>query len=242
MRKAGFLIAMWLLGIASFALLGWVVQVRIGQPVSGGGADADDGSGPVRILLNGLAGSIRVADEGIGRGEGGGAVHALDGAMRAARVGYAATEPVARWALADAVEQIEEARLDLQIGLRADARHHLGEALSAVRGVDAMEILETPSVPASSLWDGYRGATLLNANGVRIGELKDLRTAGGREEAVIRLGRIQDLFGFLDLAGTEATVPAEDLLFGEPRGVGVVNVVLPTPESVPARILASLLG
>jgi hypothetical protein len=82
--------------------------------------------------------------------------------------------------------------------------------------------------------EGYRGATVLNAQGVRIGEVKEIRDGS----LVISLRGLSDLFGFIDFGGRETAVPLNQVLLGRRKTLGSTFVAIPTDSTSVNDILS----
>ena len=176
------------------------------------------------------AGDTAIAE--LRRGSRSKAVHALDAAMRALEVGQHAARGNPQFQLA--LTSIKSARHSLQNGNPAMAAKILHKALAALDPARASGP-ETP--PAFVNWSDYDGATLINAQGVRIGKLATVKkSAEGSLESVIVIGGNQNVFGLFDFGGERLIVPADRLVFGKAQVIGPVMVSLPTYETTAASI------
>jgi hypothetical protein len=165
------------------------------------------------------------------------AVHALDAAMRAAEVGAHGAHGTLQGAFAQALKHIRLARHTIQNGKPGSVPQHL---TAVVEVLDAAATAATASEslpPTQETWSTCRGAMLINALGIRIGEVARLWLAEqGTLQAVLSLGGSYDVLGLFDIGGTIVTVPAHTLLFGTPQTIGAVLVSLPTFVSSADRI------
>jgi hypothetical protein len=131
---------------------------------------------------------------------------------------------------ADANRRIQEARIALQNGRSMRAAELAGAALAFVPSPNVSTASE---IRTDSIVQGkYNGAKVLNARGVRVGEIRRIEN----DEAVMSIGGVAGLFGFLDFGGQEVRVPLDHVLLGEPRSIGSTFVVLPSLRSAPDEI------
>lgn len=239
-RTSLYVAAMTVLGVVSFALFGYLVELRQSQPVAYSREAGVIQEADVFALVGGVGASAQVAHDELG-GHRGEAMHALDAALRAAVVGSHAARGELVWAFDHARTQLEEARIDVQIGEPDDARAHLAAAAQAMTAARDTEP-GARGVPPEERWDAYSGAGLLNALGSRIGEVNDIERSGGRTIVTVTIGGAHDVFGFIDLGGSTITVDAERLLFGRTGRPGKIHVVAPTSTSTAAEVEKDLGG
>ena len=228
-RTAVHLVAMVVLGVASFGAFGAAVQWREGRLIEPP-QDVDSsmaGRPPVEVLRRGVVASAEVARAGVDGGDRATGMRALDAAVRAARVGLAsATGPLA-WAFDHAWRQLQASRVSVETGHPGAAKDHLDRVVGTMEDAARFADADATTLPAAQDWDRYRGATVINAMGVRIGELDEVVVTADGPTARLTLGGNLDVFGFLDLGGDSVRVDATRLLYGQPRSVGIVHVVMP---------------
>lgn len=237
MKKSviGALIAMVLLGLAAFAAFGALVQTRIGKPISHADSSAEsltaEPSAPV--LAAGLEQSLSAARQGLGSGQRTLLMRSLDAARRASDVGRSSGSPDARQAFETVHRLATEARRALQNGQNSDVDARLTSALQALSSAG----LRNPgALPAHQQADTYRAATVLNAQGVRIGKVLDI----SGDTFTLGLGGYSNLFGFLDHPQQTLQVPQPQLLLGRRRTLGSTFVVLPTSATAASDVIGQL--
>jgi hypothetical protein len=234
-QRAGAVFGMTAGGLASLAVVGWLLQVRVGRPITGeagpigtfgtpeamaAGGESGDRHG-LQALADGSAFTVQAAQRALDEGRRSEAVRALDAARRATEVGFhAAADGRAPFQLA--YRLIEQARHQLQNGNLAAAGQLLRDAGPALGSFTAGRQVDIG--PDLSAWVG---STVIDSHGVRIGEV-DKFSSPDREprQARLRLGGWQDFMGFLDLGGREVLVPVDALLFGPTSHVGRAMVAL----------------
>lgn len=224
MRTAVSLAVMFVVGLAALAVPGWLYEVREDRPLQAPGTTAPTlppstgGSPrePLATLASGLGESLTAAQQALAAHEQTRAAQAMDAALRAARVGEQASQE----AFSPVLHHIQHARKEFQNGRPADARHTLTEAraaLDSARGVTGAE--KSPHQLAR-----YVGGTLINAEGVVVGEVAAV--SGNEVELVLGGGR--DFLGFIDLGGgRHVTVPADTLVFGPDPFFGLTLIAAP---------------
>lgn len=226
--KAGMIVLMFVLGLVALAVPGWLFEVRSGVPVvppevervAGPRAPGGTrGEGTGATLRRGFLDSLLAAREGLQEGRRSEAAHALDAAMRIGTVAkHAAPGPDP---FEETHEELQRARHALQIGRPEEAIELLGRAVRLLSAADAAEI----RIPSATGVEGYDGAHLLDARGVRIGEVEGVEDG----EAVIVLGGARDVWGLFDLGTADARlrVPADRLVFGPARFLNTTLVAAP---------------
>ncbi len=170
------LVAMVVLGIVAFGAFGAAVEWRDGRLLDPP-ADVDTAvtdAAPAAILLRGVTASAEITRDGLDGGDRSDAMRALDSAVRASRVGLAAgTGPLA-WAFDHAWRQLEATRVSVETGHPGAARDHLDTVIQTMSDATRFAGTDATTLPKDDDWDRYRGATVINAMGVRIGELDDV--------------------------------------------------------------------
>ncbi|HVY61689.1 MAG TPA: hypothetical protein VHF22_08550 [Planctomycetota bacterium] len=192
-----------------------------------------EAAGPVEALRAGLVGSLEAARSGLVEGRRSDAMHALDGARRAAEVGAYAAPGEAGFEAAKA--SIGDARRAVDVGDGKGAAEVLGLAAERLRAAGEAEGPGTVRVRVTAPIDRYVGARVIDAHGMLVGEVTGVRRdARGIEEPVVALGGHRDVAGFIDLGGRPVVVPAERVLAGAPRSVGLRMIALPFEDGVSA--------
>lgn len=224
------LVLMVVLGALALWGFGALVESRLGRAVPApAGRLSGDGGGGLSALRTGLTNRLDHAREALGAGRSTQAAVDLDAAKRLARVGA----ETAGAPFDDAMARIQEARKSLQKGRAVQARAAIGqiELGAAAPGGDAAGGSRGHEYAPGH----YRGATVINAQGVRVGEV------GGVEngEARLHLGGQNDALGFIDLPDTVVAVPVDRLLWGKPQAWGSTLVVLPSFATEPRAMVAA---
>ncbi len=220
--KEWLLVAMYALGVGAMALTAWLFEWHEGRSIEGAVAAEPRGSAPLRTPLDalaaGLSGTLNVAARDLGAGRRSEAARALDAALRAAEVGAAADRG---GMLGVTLARVRAARRALHNGRPRKARRHVDEARRTLRG-------KTPGKAGTAkALGGYAGATVINANGVRIGKVERVEA----DKLRIVFGPGLDVLGILDLRSEPAlTVPARFVLFGPNEFFGPTLVALPVSE------------
>lgn len=217
---------MTVLGVTSFIMLAVVVQARYRMPIEPVPEEAAASANPVATLKKGLQNSLQVARISLQAGHRSAALHALNAAHHAVEPGKGAT---CDKLFEEAFNQIEETRRALQNGQPERAPEIL--ARDPARAESAPPA--SPAFPANP--SDYDGATVINASGLRIGEVENVKA----DRAELSLG-LQDVLGFIELGGTKVQVPVDRLLFGKKKGVGPTMVCLPVFAQKPAEIRRAL--
>jgi hypothetical protein len=132
---------------------------------------------------------------------------------------------------------IKQARRAVQNGKPTAAQRHLKAAVATLDAAAQAAPTDQTTLLEQATWSDYQDAVLLNALGIRIGEVVRLQpSAGGPAEAVLVLGGGQNVLGLFDIGGTERTVPAHNLRFGKRQTIGAVHVALATLASSARQI------
>lgn len=240
MRTALYVIGMLVFGLAALAIPAWLFELRESRPLptlAGPRQALPPGAGgapraPLETLAMGLRDSLDVARQELAAGHRTQGVEALDAARLAARAGQHASEGSA---FESALHDIEQARKAIENGRPQAARRVLEDALAALNPESSAK-LGTPRAPTEL--GKYDGGTVINAQGIRIGEVVGMQ--GQQLELV--LGGARDVAGIFDLSeGRRVTLPASALLFGPARFTGLTLVVLPTLQTPPDIDVTSLL-
>lgn len=222
------------LAAVAFWGLGALATKRYSEPLDPGMAmTTTAGERPLQILRTGTQDTLEIAQEYFASNQPSKAVVALDAARRVARVGRDVGAP----GFAGLLEQLKQSRKAVQNGSRAEAATMLDAASrefanSAPTGAEASERSGMPPGDATA----YRGATVINAVGVRIGELESVDAT----DAVLALGNTRDVFGFWDVGGERTKVPLTQLIAGRKSGRGITTVVFPVAAARPERIKGEL--
>lgn len=175
---------------------------------------------PLAVLIGGLAERMDEAASALQTsGQRRQATQALDEARRLSRVLQDVTPAQERFA--QGLDGVRVARHELQNGRPASAVEALrrsSEKLRALRAfADALPAPELSEVGTADL----RGKTLINARGEKIGEFRRLIKRGDDQSlAVVEVGGVTDLFGFLDLGTRQVALPASEMLAGR-RAVAI---------------------
>jgi hypothetical protein len=206
-KKLLLLAAMIVLGFGALGIFGWVVAV--GQHESPVPPLRVSSSDPLEQARGGLLLTSRTAGAALARGDVAQAGRALDAAKRAS--GVVGDGPVR-----DLIEQTREAIDD-------------GNPRAAARRLDlAIRRLQRPGGPgwaspgAPAHADGaYDGATVIDARGVRLGEVVGIRGS----EVELSVGQGRNTFGFIDFDGHQEFVPADHVIFGKRKSLGETMVM-----------------
>lgn len=225
MKQLWLVLGMLAFGVAAMAAFAILVAVRQGTPLRRAEAG---GASPVARARAGVEASVRDALDSLAVRRQTEAARALDAAMRAAAVVEHALPEAHDAAFAEVQARVEQARRRLQNGERARAVAAVRQALDSVREeADADAVAEPPAA-----FGPYVGATVLDANGVRIGEV--VAADDGAATLTLAIRGWRDLFCFLDLGGERVQVAAAELLYGERRAVGSTLVMWPGGPEGPA--------
>ena len=221
-KLIGYLIAMTLLGIVSFIILAAVVQARHRMPIEPVPAEAAKSAEPVAVLKEGLENSLQVARINFQAGHRAKALRALNAAHHAAELGKSVTsDPF----FVEAFDRIEKTRRALENGHPKRAPEILSGIVAQKQSGSSVSLNLPPNLGE------YDGATVINASGLRVGEVENV--SGDR--AHLKLG-LQDVLGFIDLGRTSVDIPVNRLVFGKKKGVGPTMVCLPVYAQKPDEI------
>lgn len=223
MRRFAQLTGMLAFGLAALAVVAWLFEVRTGRPLSD---EAQlQAATPMAAFAGACEHSAEHAADALERGDRSEATHALDAAMRALFVGAHARGGD----FEEALHAVMKARVHLQRGKKDQAVFAARRAAWSLGAVQAT----WPDPPAADALGEYEGATVLDLQGLRIGEVHEV--LGQEGLLVLQLDGWLDVFGFLDFgANLEGSVPAGAILFGKARTVGGTYVVLPVVRAAPA--------
>lgn len=211
---------MAVMGVTALVIPAWLVEVRDGTPVMKSATPA----GPVSAgLTPGLAEALETASSHLEQNERSSAAHAIDSAHRAAEVGH---KGLAARAYKDVLHNVKRARHALHMGSESRARKELQDAIRRSRSIR----FEEPATGAPAL-SGFRSATVVNAQGVMMGEIVDV----GRDRITLALGGARNVWGFLDLGGRRVTLPADAVVAGPQRTIGMSLIAVPSLED-PERV------
>jgi hypothetical protein len=230
--RGGLLTVQIVLGAASLALLGWLVEVRDGTPIQPSATVASDGSKTgMRALAGGLQGTLEEATRALDNGERGRASHAIDAAHRVASIGDAAAPGTA---FASVLQSLEKARHAMHIGRFELALTRLETARGTASTIGAEG--PPPSATERPSLDAYGQATVVNGNGVMIGEVVGVEG----DELRLALGGARDVLGFWDIGRVqEERVPRDAVVLGPSRSLGHTLVALPSAVSTPPVSMAA---
>ena len=231
-KMTAYIVAMTVLGIAVFGGLAWLVEWREGQPMPVPQEvevpAPQELRGPLAVLVAGARVTTETARIELQRDRRSRAVHALDAAVRAVDVAHHAAPEASRQVLQQAARHLQEARERIQNGDPEQARERLQQAADRLRGArDAVGRAAAASPPADR-FEQYHGALLLNAHGIRVGEVEAIERGVGQANAIVVLGGWRDVLGLFDTEGMRRRVPADRLLYGQPQSIGMTKAVLPT--------------
>ena len=214
-------IALW--ASAALVLPAWLTEAREGRPVrapsEGIAAGFHEHSHrPLAAMRTALRETLEIAaSPATPRAE---VTRALDAAMRASEVGAKAAPGTTMGA---AHHDIMHARRALQMGDVEGMRARIEDALAEVDEIDPGAPLEI----AAPLQD-YDGVSVLNAQGVHIGEVASIRA----DRVRVELGGATDVWGFWDIdPDAIVSLPVDTLVFGPARTIGGSYVVLPTRDT-----------
>lgn len=230
-KMSGYIVTMLAIGAVFFSALGWLVNWRTGSPLPTSGSRPLAGTilqRPESVLMQGVRQSVSSALTELEHGHRTKAVMAIDAAKRAADVGRHGTSGDLASGFDHIHREMEHVRASLQDGERTSARRLLAATTAALSleptGRPGATGLSTAPAPESDL-NAYAGAHVINAQGVRIGEVVQIRSG----QALLEIGGNDDVLGFIDLGGgKQISVPVEKLVFGKRKALGSTMVALPT--------------
>lgn len=231
-KMAAYLVAMTVLGAIVFAALGALVEWREGHemhvPSEVAVSAADASGGSLATLVAGGRIAAETAATELGKQRRSPAVHALDAAMRAVDVAHHAASGETKKTLEEAAMQIRKARVQIQRGDPDAARDRITKVVDQLRG---LSVSGRAPVPRDKLSE-YEGALVINARGVRIGEIGDVAPDGST--VTLARGGWRDVLGLFDSEGQRRQIPADGLVYGKHKGIGMTIVALPDLE-LPSR-------
>ena len=216
MKVLPHVIGMFLLGLAFLTVFAAVQQRRIHEQTAAASREISSSSGTskrqarVEALADGIDASLQHAGDLLQSDLSSG-VSALDAAKRASEAGG---HPFAR-----VHALVLQARHELQNDDASRAKSTIGEAVAALRDV------KEPGAKTRPILERYAGATLINARGERIGEVRGIERLDGKTVAEVTIGGVHDAGGFLDFGGRGMRLPREALIFGKPNRIGETLVV-----------------
>jgi len=191
----------------------------------------------LQTMIDGARLSADAAADQLAAGKRSKAVHALDAALRSAEVTRHAAPGEMRRALDAALTSLMSARRRIQSGSPEQALPLLSQALVALdRAVGRMDLAAPPAVQRLG---SYKGARVIDAEGVHIGEVVDVRVVTQRgPQVVLRIGGVRDALGFVSFGGRELALPADRVVFGAPRYLRPTLVAAPAPKQAAGTVVA----
>jgi hypothetical protein len=216
--KIGIVFIIIMYGLLIITLPAWLIQARQGRLAGAGIEQKEKFASKYDLLIEGTCFSINSARANLSKSQRPQAMHALEAAWRASNAGRSAIPGT----LFEVYEIIENARHDIA----------MGEPEHAIKKLDIASMLACNATPVGLRklqpeYAKYAGATVVNANGLIIGEMKGI--TNGR--MVLELRGIHDFMGFIDISkGQKLTLPPDSVIFGPNQLTGESIVVLPTFE------------
>lgn len=231
-KLIGSLVLMFALGAALFVGMVALMQTRIGRPVAPAESELSAGAvHPVESMTTGLRESLLAAKAGLETRRQSETVRALDAGMRASEVARDALVPAQNGEAFEAVHRtIMQARIAMQNDNRSGASKLVESALTSLPD-DTSDAAPQPRDLSQ-----YIGARVINAEGVRVGEVRTIENG----TAVLTVGGRYNLFGFLDMGGQQLRVDANRLLFGKKKSFGNTFVTIPTTGTSPDELASSV--
>ena len=221
-----YLLVLFTIGIAAFAAMGAIIEYRHGLPAPPEHT-AVRGLSPAGAVAAGTRASLQRTLEGLETGKRSEAVHALDAAMRAAKVGEYATHGEAGSAFKKISRDIDKARRHLQNGNPEEAVKALSDTRQVLGDGVVQKARKEQKLPLHEMRHRYRHAQVLNAQGERLGEFRRFEGSPEAPTAHLVIGGTRDVFGFLDFGGRPVSVPADRLVYGKVKNLGAIHVVVP---------------
>ena len=177
---------------------------------------------PQRIsaLAEGIAAALEHAQESFRAGGRTAAVRAVDEAHRVAKVALHAASAESYQTFEKLEHALRRTRRSIQNGEPDRALDHLQDALELARSVEAGDDRRPSDFGA------FAGATLISAEGKRLGEIERIEEGSAQLVA----GNWQDTWGFLDFGGEGTSIEAGRLVFGSSNPFGLVLVAIADPE------------
>lgn len=205
---------MYVLGAVALVIPAWLVEVRDGTPVepSVSSAGTDSSAADMQQIGDGLRRTLQASVRYLDQDKRSHAAHAIDAAHRAADVAHKA---VPGPAFETALKDIEAARHDLHMGSEEKARQRLASA--------ARQDFRVPAMPASKPLSDFRSATVLDPQGVMVGEITEVTP----DKVRVAVGGARDVWGFVDLgAGRTEEIPADAVVTGPDKTIGMSMVTI----------------
>lgn len=236
---AGSLLAMSALGLTGLSFLGGPASARANRPVTEVRASAVRSSQttpvqtspnitplhqtPAASLQQGVRSALQAVQRAQQQGLRAQTTTAIDAARRAAGIGDFALGG----SYGQVSQHLKSARQAWQDGRsQAEVTSQLSAALNALKSVPVGNAKAPTSLAA------YRGATVINPQGTRIGTLDRIDKMTG--EALILLDE-QLKLGFIPKGGRPTHILARDLIFGQLRLSGETLVMMPISGTAPAQ-------
>lgn len=218
------------LALTLFAAMQALMETRIGRPL--GSVPQGDAAGiaAADIVTTGIRASLSFANKGLQMHRRADTARALDAAMRASEVAQDALSGTSAGTAFDRVHRaVMQGRLALQNDQKSEVARHIEAAIEAVPQQLAMDVPPPPNLQE------YLGATVINAEGIRVGEVARVQDT----ELVISVGGHRNVFGFIDIGGEQLTIGPGRLLFGRKKRFGDTFVSLPTLVASPRQLAFS---
>jgi hypothetical protein len=225
--RYGLLASMSVLGIAALIFPAWLVEVRDGTPLHPKEAsDRPSVASGSSNLYSGLRESIQAGVSYLEQDQRSRAAHAIDAAHKASMV---ANKTASGSGFNSVLHSVERARHAIHMGDEQGAKEKLTAALQHVP-----DVLQPSTSSAGSL-EPFVGATVLNAHGVKVGEVVEVQAG----TATVALGGARDVWGFWDLGEERrAQVPADALATGPSQLIGQSMVAIGQVDELDAPMIS----
>ncbi|GBG14225.1 argininosuccinate lyase [Novimethylophilus kurashikiensis] len=204
------ILGMTLLGVLALWAFAAIVQTRIGQPLQ---EDTEPSFGitPVAALAEGLKADIGLAAQSLDSNKTE-AVLALDAAKRVSELGMTFGEP-----FQTAHETVLRTRRSIADGHPDKAKRLLQN--TQLTQFDVKGASGNVNSPHTNL-RSYKGAVVLDRQGIRIGEVVDVAEHQGRPMLQLAIGGVRNALGFIDWGGKRMWIDPSALVFGKVKTVG----------------------
>lgn len=217
-QRAGLLASMTVLGIVAMMIPAWAAEKREGTPLlsaAPGLANASRSQDLIFSPRQGLQESITESLQQLQMNHRSNSAHALDAAHRAVMTMHSAYP--ANNEFSELKNSLTRARHALHMGRYADAVDWLKQAQTTL----AQQENRLSPVSNASL-KPYLGAVVLNAHGVKQGEI--VRVS---QHKLMIAGGYRDVWGFIDFSGQPFPVSRDALLLGKKQSIGSTMVLMP---------------
>lgn len=217
-QRTGLLASMTALGAVAMVIPAWAAEMREGTPLLSAApslVSATSSEDHTFSPRQGLQESVTESLEQLEMNHRSNSAHALDAAHRAVMTLHSAYP--ANNEFGELKKSLTQARHALHMGRDSDAMDWLKQVQTTL----AQQENRLSPVSKASV-KPYLGAVVLNAHGIKQGEIVRV----SQDKVIIARG-YRDVWGFIDFGGQQFPVSSNSLLWGKKKSIGSTMVLMP---------------